>query len=66
MDLLKKEFDYPDEDEDVNIRGYKLMGKANESQVKKVARQSKVLKSRLYLPVAVSLYPMLQMNSENL
>ena len=57
MDLLKKEFDYPEEDEDVNIRGYKLMGKANES---------KVLKSRLYLPVAVSLYPMLQMNSENL
>ena len=41
MDLLKKEFDYPDEDEDVNIRGYKLMGKANESQVKKVAEAIK-------------------------
>lgn len=37
MDLLKQEFDYPDEDEPVNIRGYKVTGKANESQVKKVA-----------------------------
>ncbi len=37
MDLLKREFDYPDEKYEVNIRGYKLVGKANESQVKKVA-----------------------------
>lgn len=37
MDLLKMEFDYPDEEEEVNIRGYKLISKANESQIKKVA-----------------------------
>lgn len=37
MDLLKQEFDYPDEDAPVNIRGYKTVGKANEAQVKKVA-----------------------------
>ena len=49
MDLLKKEFDYPDEDEDVNIRGYKLMGKANESQVKKVAEAIKGAKKPVIL-----------------
>lgn len=37
MDILKTEYDYPDEDEPVNIRGYKLIGKANESQIKKAA-----------------------------
>ncbi len=45
----KKEFDYPDEDEDVNIRGYKLMGKANESQVKKVAEAIKGAKKPVIL-----------------
>jgi acetolactate synthase-1/2/3 large subunit len=35
MDILKSEFDYPDEDPPINIRGYKLIGKANESQIKK-------------------------------
>lgn len=37
MDILKQEFDYPDNDEGVNIRGYKLLGKANEAQIRKVA-----------------------------
>jgi len=37
MDILKMEFDYPEEDKPVNIRGYRLVGKANEAQVKKVA-----------------------------
>lgn len=37
MDILKAQFDYPDEDVPVNIRGYRLVGKANEAQVKKVA-----------------------------
>lgn len=49
MDLLKQEFDYPDEDEDVNIRGYKLTGKANESQVKKVAEAIKASKKPVIL-----------------
>ncbi len=35
MDILKAEFDYPDEEPEINIRGYKLVGKANESQIKK-------------------------------
>lgn len=49
MDLLKQEFDYPDEDEEVNIRGYKLMGRANESQVKKVAEAIKGAKKPVIL-----------------
>lgn len=49
MDILKQEFDYPDEDEDVNIRGYKLMGKANESQIKKVAEAIKAAKKPIIL-----------------
>lgn len=49
MDILKQEFDYPDEDEDVNIRGYKLTGKANESQVKKVAEAIKASKKPVIL-----------------
>ena len=49
MDLLKKEFDYPDEEEPINIRGYKLIGKANESQVKKVAEALKESKSPVIL-----------------
>lgn len=39
----------PEEDEDVNIRGYKLMGKANESQVKKVAEAIKGAKKPVIL-----------------
>lgn len=49
MDILKMEFDYPDEDPDVNIRGYKLVGKANETQVKKVASAIKEAKRPLIL-----------------
>ncbi len=37
MDLLKQEFDYPETDEEVSIKGYKLLGKASEPQIKKVA-----------------------------
>lgn len=49
MDILKQEFDYPDEEEPVNIRGYKLTGKANESQVKKVAEAIKTSKKPVIL-----------------
>lgn len=49
MDILKQEFDYPDEDEEVNIRGYKLMGRANESQIKKVAEAIKASKKPVIL-----------------
>ncbi|MCH5210478.1 MAG: biosynthetic-type acetolactate synthase large subunit [Oscillospiraceae bacterium] len=49
MDLLKMEFDYPDEEEEINIRGYKLLGKANESQVKKVAEAIKSAKKPVIL-----------------
>ena len=49
MDLLKMEFDYPDTDEEINIRGYKLLGKANESQVKKVAEAIKGAKKPVIL-----------------
>ena len=37
MDILKAEFEYPEEDAPINIRGYRLVGKANEAQVRKVA-----------------------------
>lgn len=37
MDILKTEFDYPDENEEISVRGYKVIGRANESQLKKVA-----------------------------
>ena len=49
MDILKQEFDYPDEDEDISIKGYKLIGKANESQVKKVAEAIKGAKKPVIL-----------------
>lgn len=49
MDILKQEFDYPDEEEEVNIRGYKLIGKANESQIKKVAEAIKSAKKPVIL-----------------
>ena len=37
MDYLKKVYEYPDEAEPVSIRGYRVLGKANEAQVKRVA-----------------------------
>ena len=49
MDLLKKEFDYPDEVEPVNVRGYRLLDKANESQIKKVAEAIKKAKKPIIL-----------------
>lgn len=49
MDLLKQEFDYPDEPQEINIRGYKLIGKANESQIKKVADAIKEAKQPVIL-----------------
>ncbi len=49
MDLLKAEYDYPEEDDNVSIRGYKITGKANESQVKKVAEAIKSSKKPVIL-----------------
>lgn len=49
MDILKMEFDYPDEEDEVNIRGYKLLGKANESQIKKVSDAIKSAKKPVIL-----------------
>ncbi len=49
MDLLKQEFEYPDEDVEVNIRGYRLTGKANESQIKKVAEAIKTAQQPIIL-----------------
>ena len=49
MDILKAEFDYPDEDEEVSIRGYKLVARANESQVKKVAEAIRSAKKPVVL-----------------
>ena len=36
MDVLKSEYE-AESDEEINLRGYKLLGKASESQIKKVA-----------------------------
>ena len=49
MDILKAQFDYPDDKEDTNIRGYKPVGKANEAQVKKIANALKTAKKPLIL-----------------
>lgn len=37
MDYLKTTYEYPDEDEPVKIRGYRVLEKVNEAQIKKVA-----------------------------
>lgn len=37
MDILRAKFDYPEKDEEMNIRGYKFVKKGNEAQVKKAA-----------------------------
>ncbi len=37
MDYLKATYEYPDEDEPVKIRGYRVLEKVNEAQIKKVA-----------------------------
>ncbi len=49
MDILKAEFDYPDDCGQINIRGYKLVGKANESQIKKVSEAIKKAKCPVIL-----------------
>ncbi len=49
MDILKAEFDYPEECEEINIRGYKPIGKANETQVKKVSEAIKNAKCPVIL-----------------
>lgn len=49
MDILKQEFDYPEEEEEISVRGYRLMGKANESQIKKVAEAIKAAKKPVVL-----------------
>ena len=49
MDILKMQFDYPDDEQGVNIRGYKPVGKANESQIKKIANALKTSKKPLVL-----------------
>lgn len=47
MDILKKEYEF--EDKPVNIRGYKLVGKANETQIKKVSEAIKEAKQPVIL-----------------
>jgi len=49
MDILKAQFDYPENEENVNIRGYKPVGKANEAQVKKIANALKNAKKPLVM-----------------
>ncbi len=49
MDLLKSEFDYPEEEQDINIRGYRLVGKASEPQIRKIAQAIKASKKPLIL-----------------
>lgn len=49
MDILKKEFDYEEDGDDVSVRGYRLLQKANESQVKKVAEAIKNAKKPVIL-----------------
>lgn len=49
MDVLKNVYDYPEEDPEINIRGYKLAGKANESQIKKIAESIKGAKKPVIL-----------------
>ncbi len=49
MDILKAVCDYPEETPEINIRGYKLTGKANESQIKKIAEAIKDAKKPVIL-----------------
>ena len=49
VDIQKQEYDYPAEDKPVNIRGYKLIGKANEGQVRKVAEAIRAAKQPVIL-----------------
>ena len=49
MDILKKEYDYPEEKVEINIRGYKPFTKPNESQIKKLADAIKSAKQPVIL-----------------
>lgn len=49
MDILKQEFEYPDAEEELNIKGYKLLGKASEPQIKKVAEAIKAAQRPMIL-----------------
>lgn len=49
MDILETEYDYPEKEQPINLRGYKLPGKANESQLKKVADAIKKAKKPVIL-----------------
>ncbi len=49
MDILKKEYDYPEEIPEVHIRGYRPNTKPNESQIKKLADAIKVSKQPVIL-----------------
>lgn len=48
MDVLKSEYE-AESDEEINLRGYKLLGKASESQIKKVAVALKKAKKPVLL-----------------
>ncbi len=49
VDVQLNEYDYPDRDVKTDVRGYKLTGKANESQLKKVADALKASKKPVIL-----------------
>jgi len=49
VDVQLREYDYPDKDEKIDLRGYKLIGKANESQLKKVADALRSAKAPIIL-----------------
>lgn len=49
LDVFLEEYDFPTEDVKPDLRGYKLVGKANESQLKKVADAVKAAKKPVLL-----------------
>lgn len=49
MDILKMEFDYTDVEDEITLRGYKVINKASESQVKRVAEAIKEAKKPVIL-----------------
>lgn len=49
VDVLLQEYDYPERDIKADARGYKLIGKANESQLRKVAEALKASKKPVIL-----------------
>ncbi len=49
LDVLTDEYDEENVNEEINLRGYKLLGKANESQIKKVAEALRKAKKPIIL-----------------